>query len=440
MELQEFRLPDVGEGLEEAEIVSWRVTVGDTIIVNQVIVEIETAKSLVELPSPYPGVVVELTVAEGQMVSVGTVIIRIGTETATGAAATRSTPDVPPAAAGVPERTQILVGAGPRTDSGPRRPRAAPRRYGSRPDAKPGESVTAPTGDASRPRAKPPVRKFARELGVDLAGIEGTGPAGSITRSDVHAATASPARVATAGPASGPLPGARETRIPIRGVRRTTAAAMVASAFTAPHVTVFTTIDVTESMRLLERLRSRREFAELRLSPMTLLARAMCIAYRQTPEINSGWDEPAGEIVLKHYVNLGIASATDRGLLVPHVPDADCMDLPNLSRGIADVVDAARDGRSEPAQLLGGTMSITNIGVFGVDTGTPILPPGQSAIVCLGAVSERPWVVDHQLVARQVTTLGLSFDHRLLDGAQGSRFLGDVAALLSDPSQALAWV
>lgn len=228
-------------------------------------------------------------------------------------------------------------------------------------------------------------------------------------------------------------------RSPVRGVRRATADAMVASAFTAPHVTEFVTIDVSESMRLLQRLRGQREFAQLRLSPMALLARAMCLAARRTPEINSYWDDAAQEIVVKHYVNLGIATATNRGLLVPNVKDADRLGLPDLTRAIADAVDAARTGRTTPAQMTGGTMTITNIGVFGVDSGTPILAPGESAIVCLGAVAERPWAVDGQLAVRQVTTLGLSFDHRLIDGAEGSRFLADVASLMAEPTQALVW-
>ncbi|MHA3703699.1 dihydrolipoamide acetyltransferase family protein [Jatrophihabitans sp. YIM 134969] len=437
----EFRLPDVGEGLEEAEIVTWHVRTGDSVTVNQVIVEIETAKSLVELPSPFTGVVLDLLVAEGATVAVGTPIIRIGEPGGLPA------PEVPASSTGTvsDERTAILVGAGPRTGSGPRRGRVSARRYGrgeaERP--RPAAPTSSPPPASSRPRATPPVRKLARDLGVDLAGLAGSGPGGSITRADVSAAVGAGLRN-DGGPATvravEPSQGARETRVPIRGVRRSTAAAMVESAFTAPHVTEFVTVDVTATMNLLERLRARREYRGLRLSPMTLLARAMCLAARRTPEINSSWDAEHDEIVFRHHVGLGIASATDRGLLVPVVPDADRLDLPALAAAIAEVVDAARSAAVTPAQLAGGTMTITNIGVFGIDTGTPILPPGQSAIVCLGAVSERPWVVDHALAVRQVTTLGLSFDHRLVDGAQGSQFLADVAALLHDPGQALAWV
>jgi len=216
------------------------------------------------------------------------------------------------------------------------------------------------------------------------------------------------------------------------------AEAMVASAFTAPHVTEFITVDVTASMQLLDKLRTEPEYAGIRLSPLTLLARAMCIAARRTPQISSFWDERSQEIVTKHYVNLGIATATERGLLVPNVKDADQLPVKELAQAIAVVIEAAREGRTVPAQMAGGTMSITNIGVFGIDAGTPIMPPGESAIVSLGAVVERPWVLGGEIVVRHVTTLALSFDHRLVDGAQGSKFLADIAGMLQEPSQLLA--
>jgi len=458
--LQEFRLPDVGEGLDEAEIVAWRVAVGDAVQINQVLVEIETAKSLVELPSPFAGVVRELVVPAGQATRVGSVIIRIGDSGSEPGHPDAAAQSVAPARAA---RTEVLVGSGPRAEDDRRRTRA-PRSYGrthatgmsppndppsgavplAAPGAQP-EPTPRQTPQPQRALAKPPVRKLARDLGVDLDRIGGTGPGGLITRADVHAAATSLAAApdgadrARAADRPPQPPGPRETRSPIRGVRRATAEAMVASAFTAPHVTEFVTVDVSESARLLKRLRGQREFAELRLSPMTLLARAMCLAARRTPEINSYWDDTAQEIVVKHYVNLGIASATNRGLLVPNVKDADRLGLPDLARAIADAVDAARTGRATAEQMTGGTMTITNIGVFGVDSGTPILAPGESAIVCLGAVTERPWAVDGQLAVRQVTTLGLSFDHRLIDGAQGSRFLADVASMMADPTQALVW-
>lgn len=428
----DFLLPDVGEGLEEAEIVQWKVAVGQVIEVNQVVVEIESSKSLVELPSPFAGTVLELLATEGQVVRVGAPIIRIALQESEPA------DDVEVSA----ERTEMLVGSGPRTEEGQRHGRK-PRTYGGHATSPTPTSPTpapllpaSPTAvNDSLGLAKPQVRKLARELGVVLTGFLGSGRGGSVTREDVLAAVAQKKEMSASVTQSSDT--SRETRTAIRGVRRAMAEAMVASAFTAPHVTEFLTVDVTASMQLLERLRTESEYAGIRLSPLTLLARAMCIAARQTPQVNSFWDAHAQEIVTKHYVNLGIATATERGLLVPNVKDADQLTLKELAREIAVVIEAARTGKTEPAQMTGGTMSITNIGVLGIDAGTPILPPGESAIVALGAIVERPWVVDGEIVVRQVTTLALSFDHRLVDGAQGSKFLADVAQMLQEPNQFL---
>ena len=415
----DFLLPDVGEGLEEAEIVQWKVSVGEVIAANQVIVEIESAKSLVELPSPYAGTVLELLIPQGRVVPVGTPIIRIQlaeTNIASGPKASSA-------------RTEILVGSGPRSEEG-RRARRTPRTYGI--------TVTASsvgTSIRSAGLAKPPVRKLARDLGVDLNGLFGNGPEGSVTRDDVL--KAADALRGGSIPGESSVDTSRESRTPIRGVRKAMAEAMVASAFTAPHVTEFITVDVTASMELLGKLRTQPEFAGIRLSPLTFLARAMCIAARSTPEVNSFWATRTQEIVTKHYVNLGIATATERGLLVPNIKDADQLSLKELAQAIAEVVEAARAGKTAPAGMTGGTMSITNIGVFGIDAGTPILPPGESAIVALGAVVQRPWVVSGEILVRSVTTLALSFDHRLVDGAQGSKFLADIAGMLHEPDRLL---
>jgi 2-oxoisovalerate dehydrogenase E2 component (dihydrolipoyl transacylase) len=427
----DFLLPDVGEGLEEAEIVQWKVSIGEHIEVNQVVVEIESAKSLVELPSPFAGIVLELLAKEGEVVRVGTAIIRI-----------RLNEPEPTAGLEIKsERTEILVGSGPRTEAGRRRGRG-PRNYRGEATSPNVKDISTPTSVAptvpathrSAGLAKPPVRKLARELNVDLTSLIGSGPEGSVTRENVLAAAKAAEQKSTTEQSGEEF---RESRTPIRGVRRAMAEAMVASAFTAPHVTEFVTVDVSASVNLLDKLRTQPEFAGIRISPMTLLARAMCIAAHQTPEVNSFWDERSQEIVTKHYVNLGIATATERGLLVPYIKDADRLTLKELAQAIAEVVDAARAGRTEPAQMIGGTMSITNIGVFGIDSGTPILPPGQSTIISLGAVVERPWVVGGEIVVRQVTTLALSFDHRLVDGAQGSKFLADVARILQEPAQVI---
>jgi 2-oxoisovalerate dehydrogenase E2 component (dihydrolipoyl transacylase) len=504
-DVSQFKLPDVGEGLTEAEIISWKVKVGDTIKINDVIVEIETAKSLVELPSPYAGVVDGLLVEEGQTVPVGTPIIAVRSGAAEAASppaeATEEGQAEPgePGGAGVvggpgegvvpppaqpEERQAVLVGYGPRTTTAHRRPRKHASSASSaqateasanasaalaatfnavdqpggdttlRP-SEPSDGVVAaktqtpplrqdqrtPVSEAARVLAKPPVRKLAKNLGVDLATVVPSGPDGTITRSDVEGVVGT----VQAAPLGEPAIGAgwdgqpREERIPIRSVRNATAAAVVQSAFTAPHVTEFVTVDATRTMRLLDRIRESREFRDIRLSPLAVLARAMCIAVRRTPEVNARWDEQAGEIVVQRFVNLGIAAATPRGLVVPNIKDADRLSLRNLAVAINSLATTAREGRTPPADMVGGTISITNVGVFGVDTGTPILPPGESAIMAFGAVRRQPWVHRGKVRPRWVTTLALSFDHRLVDGEHGSRFLADVAGILEDPAQALVW-
>ena len=466
---QVFKLPDVGEGLTEAEIVSWKVKPGDTIKVNDVIVEIETAKSLVELPSPYAGVVENLLVEEGATVPVGTPIISVSTGAAAPSESGGGGEDlVPepveqgetPAAEPAQERQAVLVGYGPRSTSAKRRTRkgAAEAAVSAAFAAEPEPAAAAAVQPAPAPPrqdgpeavpenvrvlAKPPVRKLAKDLGVDLRAVMPSGPNGTITRDDVQAAAAgavpaeAPARPLQTGDGWDGLP--REERIAIRSVRKVTAENVVRSAFTAPHVTEFITVDVTKTMRLIERLRESREFRDVKLSPLAVLGRAMCIAARRTPDVNARWDEDAGEIVMQRYVNLGIAAATPRGLVVPNIKDADRLSLRELAIAINELAATAREGKTPPADMAGGTLSITNVGVFGVDTGTPILPPGESAIMAFGAIKQQPWVHKGKVKPRWVTTLGLSFDHRVVDGEQGSKFLADVAALLEDPAHALVW-
>ncbi|MDV7353383.1 dihydrolipoamide acetyltransferase family protein [Rhodococcus oxybenzonivorans] len=404
---QEFRLPDLGEGLTEAELVSWSVEAGQSVELNQVIAEVETAKALVELPSPYAGVVEELLIPAGATVPVGTPLIRIATDSAS---------DTPPT------RTPVLVGYGPEAAAQSRRgrPRAAATPEG-----------TAPP-ERVRPDASPAARLAARERGIDLTVVPGTGPSGAVTRHDVEEYAGSAAPRVAAGPSE------RETRTPVRGVRKQTAAAMVRSAFTAPHVTEFVTVDVTRSVELLEHLRGRREFEGLSVTPLSIAAKAMIVALREHPDLNASWDEEHQEIVTKHYVDLGIAVATPRGLVVPHVREAQSLSLLELCRAITELTAIARSGKADPAQLTGGTVSLTNVGVFGADTGTPIINPGESAIVCLGSVSQRPWVHEGELAVRWVTTLSVSFDHRVVDGDQGSKFLSSLAAMLHDPVALLA--
>jgi 2-oxoisovalerate dehydrogenase E2 component (dihydrolipoyl transacylase) len=486
-EVKQFRLPDVGEGLTEADIVSWHVKPGDAVKVNQVIVEIETAKAVVELPCPYEGIVTGLLVDEGANVAVGTPIIAVDVAPEGGPATADvpagSTPAVTSAAAGpgpgmggaqpddlVPtpaaetavepgihgspapkvERQAVLVGYGVKLGTTKRRQRksaaappepvaapesAYPAIPPAPPEAVPAAAAPAPSGNG-QVLAKPPVRKLAKDLGVDLAGVAGSGPGGSITREDVQGAAQGAAQ-APAWPAGGAV--LREERIAVRGVRKHTAAAVSASAFTAPHVTEFLQADVTASMAAVGRLRDLAEFEGLRVSPLLLVAKAVLVAVSRHPVINSSWDERAQEIVVKHYVNLGIAAATERGLIVPNIKDAHLTSLPGLARALADLTATARAGKTQPADLTGGTITITNVGVFGVDAGTPILTPGEAAILAFGQVREMPWVHRGQIAVRQVTTLSLSFDHRIVDGDLGSAFLRDVGAMLADPVAMLAW-
>ncbi|MFF2775050.1 dihydrolipoamide acetyltransferase family protein [Streptomyces sp. NPDC058052] len=459
MTIREFKMPDVGEGLTEAEILKWYVQPGDTVTDGQVVCEVETAKAAVELPIPFDGTVHELVFPEGTTVDVGQVIISVNVggdapAEAPAAPAPVETPaPAPEAEAEEPQgRQPVLVGYGVAASSTKRRARkAAPAAVV--PEQLNGHGTV--TG-ASRPLAKPPVRKLAKDLGVDLTVVVATGPDGIITREDVHraaapAAPAAPAPVVEAVPApAAPVApvqasvavaagDARETRVPIKGVRKATAAAMVGSAFTAPHVTEFVTFDITRTMKLVEELKSDKDMAGLRVNPLLLIAKAVLVAVKRNPEINAAWDEAAQEIVLKHYVNLGIAAATPRGLIVPNIKDAHAQTLPELSKSLSELVATAREGKTTPAAMQGGTFTITNVGVFGVDTGTPILNPGESAILAVGAIKLQPWVHKGKVKPRQVTTLALSFDHRLVDGELGSKFLADVAAVLEQPKRLITW-
>ncbi|MEU6547264.1 dihydrolipoamide acetyltransferase family protein [Streptomyces sp. NPDC046859] len=458
--VREFKMPDVGEGLTEAEILKWYVQPGDTVTDGQVVCEVETAKAAVELPIPYDGVVRALHFPEGTTVDVGTSIIAV--DVSGGAAPAAEEPAAPPQEEETePQgRQPVLVGYGVSASSTKRRPRkgAEVPRQEPEPAARALQAELNGHGPAAapaqaRPLAKPPVRKLAKDLGVDLATVTPTGPDGIITREDVHAAVApqapaaepvpaapqAPAPAAAAAAPVAPYDGARETRVPVKGVRKATAAAMVGSAFTAPHVTEFVTVDVTRTLKLVEELKADKEFAGLRVNPLLLISKALLVAIKRNPDVNASWDEANQEIVRKHYVNLGIAAATPRGLIVPNIKDADAKTLPQLAEALGELVSTAREGRTSPAAMQGGTVTITNVGVFGVDTGTPILNPGESAILAVGAIKLQPWVHKGKVKPRQVTTLALSFDHRLVDGELGSKVLADVAAILEQPKRLITW-
>ncbi|GAA4691883.1 pyruvate dehydrogenase E2 component (dihydrolipoamide acetyltransferase) [Promicromonospora umidemergens] len=502
---QRFPLPDVGEGLTEAEIVEWQVAVGDTVEVNQTIVEIETAKSLVDLPSPWTGTVAALLVQAGTTVDVGTPIIEItvsdgaggpagstpnGTASAAGpdagsggapaegaqdessgsvlvgygtaeakasgrrrrhqvasAAAPTSAPTVPvaepaPAAGSVGPAGSGGAAATAVATKAPAAPAQAPA-----PAAAPASDTGTTTAARARVLAKPPVRKLAKDLGVDLAGVHASGPGGIVTREDVvsHAERSS-VRTLTHYPddepwlASGVVsPDGRQTRVPVRSVRKRTAEAMVASAFTAPHVTVLHSVDVTKTMKLVANLREDRDFADVKVTPLLIAAKAILLAVKRHPQINASWDDAAQEIVYKHYVNLGIAAATPRGLVVPNIKDAHTLDLLGLAKALAGLTATARAGRTSVTDMSDGTITITNLGVFGIDTGTPILNPGEAGILAFGAIRKQPWVHKGKVKPRWVTQLSFSFDHRLADGELGARFIKDVARVLEEPAHGLVW-
>ncbi|MDI2099072.1 dihydrolipoamide acetyltransferase family protein [Ruicaihuangia caeni] len=512
MATSEFPLPDVGEGLTEAEIVAWKVKPGDTVAVNQVIVEIETAKSLVELPSPFAGTVVELLADEGQTVEVGKVIVRVASEGAdAGPAGSGDARDseaalVEDTAATVtPAEPANLVGYGAAGHGSSRRrkggaagagaPAAGAASAGE--SARPAQAaqsasnaaaasttsvseattpapvpaasaVSAPSpaspvmpspvsaGSAPTPGsaptatrahhgirrvgplpvvtagvlAKPPIRKLAKDLDVDLSAVEGTGLLGEITREDVirHAEQASVFRNIE----TPEWPDDREERIPVKGVRKAIATSMVQSAFSAPHVGLFVDVDATRTMEFVKRLKSSPDFAGIKVSPMLIMAKAMIWAVRRNPTVNSTWTDD--EIIVHHYVNFGFAAATPRGLVVPNIKDAQALSLKELAVALEHMTNTAREGRLQPADMAGGTITVTNIGVFGMDTGTPILNPGEVGIVALGTIKQKPWVVDGEVRPRFVTTLGASFDHRVVDGDVASRFLADVASVIEEPA------
>ncbi|MGV8908445.1 MAG: dihydrolipoamide acetyltransferase family protein [Propionicimonas sp.] len=481
--MREFKLPDPGEGLLEAEIVSWKVKVGDQVAVNDILLEIETAKSLVELPSPYAGVVAELLADEGTMVQVGTPIIRIedgvSASSTSGSRSTSGSGDVvsgnvqddlgevpvsvSTSSAGDDSSGSMLVGYGAKAGSITRRPRRGATVAVAVPetdqvhesydtanpvsrhtdDVTPSAPLSAsPSGErlpqpgrpeadvesGRPPLAKPPVRRIARDLGIDLTQVPGSGPGGTITAADVLNA------------AQGGRPGSGDRRVPLRGIRREMFKAMTAS-LNVPQATAFSEVDVTGTMELIEILRNRREFAGLRISPLLVFAKAACLAIARNPEINSSFDAATEEIVLHGDVNLGIAAATPRGLVVPNIKRAGSMNLLELAQSLNEMVAVAKQGRVQPGDLNLGTFTITNVGVFGVDGGTPIMNPGEAAIMCLGTVRRKPWVMgtgdDEHIEIRSVCTVSLTFDHRLVDGEMGSKFLADVATIMTDPGLSL---
>ncbi|MFF2242585.1 dihydrolipoamide acetyltransferase family protein [Arthrobacter sp. NPDC058130] len=516
MTLNKFNLPDVGEGLTEAEIVAWKVKAGDTVAINDVLCEIETAKSLVELPSPFAGTVTELLVSEGVTVEVGTPIISVS-DAAEAPAPEAPSPAAPASEAPAPTVAAPMYGtlpadtsdageaagrpaAGPLVGSGPKADAVKRRRRISAPPAQAGSSAAAPaaepkeaqdtwtgpagetaavgrpTGETAdvtavpttaasagaadafdlRPTlggaisglvgkvlAKPPVRKIARDLGINLADVVPTGARGEVTREDLVSYQAQ--RDAEVDQAdsfwgkSGRPQDQRIERIPVKGVRKATAKAMVESAFSAPHVSIFVDVDASRTMEFVKRLKASRDFEGVRVSPLLILAKAVIWAAARNPSVNATWvDNPDGsdsaEIHVKHFMNLGIAAATPRGLMVPNIKNAQDLSLKQLALALNELATTARAGKTQPAQMRGGTLTVTNIGALGIDTGTPIINPGEVAIVAFGTIKQKPWVLDGEVIPRWITTLGGSFDHRVVDGDLSARFMADVAAILEEPA------
>ncbi|BCW56531.1 MULTISPECIES: dihydrolipoamide acetyltransferase family protein [unclassified Arthrobacter] len=485
MTLNKFNLPDVGEGLTEAEIVSWKVKPGDAVAINDVLCEIETAKSIVELPSPFAGTVTELLVGEGVTVDVGTAIISVSDHVSgdpTPADVRAPEAPVQPLYGKLPQDAAVdttadggaggsapaagpLVGSGPKADAVKRRPRKtapaaavtvnAPQVEPVQPGTPAAVSATEPaavdnrptlggtiTGLVNRVLAKPPVRKIARDLGIDLADVVATGSRGEVTREDlVSYQSQRDAELDKAdgfwGKAGKPQD-QRVERIPVKGVRKATAKAMVESAFAAPHVSIFVDVDASRTMEFVKRLKASRDFEGIKVSPLLILAKAVIWAAARNPSVNASWvdneDSDTAEIHVKHFMNLGIAAATPRGLMVPNIKNAQDLSLKELALALNNLATTARAGKTQPAEMQGGTLTVTNIGALGIDTGTPIINPGEVAIVAFGTIKQKPWVLDGEVIPRWITTLGGSFDHRVVDGDLSARFMADVAAILEEPA------
>lgn len=451
--MEVFLLPDVGEGLIEAEIVAWKVAVGDVVSLNQPLVDVETAKAVVELPSPFAGVVATLHAEVGDTVQVNAPLVSIDAtrEAAPHANEKQVVHDVPDEQ----RREPVLIGYGVAHEEA-----VAPRRRRRAGVAVPAPAVAtssvpppAPSqgdGPVTPPvRTTPPVRLLAKQLRVDLTTLRGTGRDGIITREDVEHArddASTPARTSPASRATSRFvgreiaswsEGPREERIAVKGVLKSMAEAMVESNAHQPQASVWTRVDATRTVELINGLKGHRHFDGLRLSALTVVALAVCDAVRHYPGINSTFDAANNEVLLRRFVNLGIAADTPRGLVVPNVKDADRLDLTGMARQLTTLVERARDATTSPADMAGTTITITNVGPFGVDGAMAILPPGTGAIVCVGQVAKAPWIVDDVVVVRHVVELSMTFDHRQIDGALASRVLAHIGGFIEDPAIAL---
>lgn len=447
---KELRLPELAESVVEGEIVKWLVEVGDTIALDQAVVEVMTDKVTVELPSPYEGVLLERLAEEGDIVEVNAVIARIGAAGAEGGVA------APPAAASAPslqageERSIVEGGAPPPEDDGEklslfkpsggadepiiqiRVPGAAAV---SAPPAPPAPAATpAARGPYGRVLAVPAARKLARELGIDIETVAGSGPSGRVRVDDVRQHAAGGVSAAPVARAAGEL----EERLPLRGLRRVIANHMLTSHLETVRTLHVDEADVTELVAMRERLKPRAERAGVRLSYLPFIMKAVVSGLKRFPMINASFDKDTDEIVRKHYYNIGMAVATDAGLVVPVVKDVDSRGLLEIAADIQRLAELARTGKLAQDDISGGTFSITNIGSLGGLFSFPIINVPEAAILGVHSIKKRPVVLeDDSIVARQMLYLSLSFDHRLIDGAEGALFTGHVIDLVENPEALL---
>ena len=428
----EYRFPELGEGLHEGEIIKMHIKPGDKVTDDDIIMEVQNDKAVVEVPCPVNGTVQEVFTKDGQVCRVGEVVAIIDAEG-----------EVPeqeaPAGDHGAQEADAAKGSADTTSS----PAAS-----SPADAKEGgaDQAPAPAAPNKEVLATPSVRKFAREQGVDITQVSGTGNNGKVTKEDVEAfkngggQAAAPAAAKAEDKAAAPAaaaaaadPRAEEERVPFKGIRKAIANAMVKSAYTAPHVTIMDEVDVTELVAFRTRMKPIAEKKGTKVTYLPFIVKALVAASRQFPALNATIDEENNEIVYKKYYNIGIATDTDNGLIVPVIKDADRKSIWMIADAIRDLAARGRDGKLAPAEMKGSTISITNIGSAGGMFFTPIINFPEVAILGTGRISEKPVVKNGEIVAAPVMALSLSFDHRIIDGATAQHFMNYIKSLLNNP-------
>lgn len=456
MPMFEFRLPELGEGLHEGRIAKWLVQPGDTVAEDDAIAEVENDKAVVELPSPVAGKVLELKVSEGTTAVVGDLLITLDVH-GSQAPATAQVPDTATTAPMLDVKTAAVEQAGlePVTDRVAQtqlHTPAAAQAGGTGPTGQNPPTALDPTAGQERTvLATPGVRKYAREQGVDIARVTGSGLHGKITRADVEtfvqgfstvmsgqanppdAALTATAAVVPASPSGQATALELEERVPLTGIRQIIAQAMVRSMYTAPHVTVMDEVDVTELVRFRAEIKQLAAERGVKMTYLPFVVKALVAALKQHPTLNASLDDERKELVLKHYYHIGVATDTDRGLLVPVLRNADTKNMWTVAREIEDLANRARSGKLGSGEMKGSTISITNIGSAGGLFFTPIINYPEVAILGTGRITERPIMKNGQVVGAQMMALSLSFDHRVVDGGLAQRFINDIKRLLENP-------